>query len=656
MPIDLLPITSSWLAAFEAHRRHIAGVAGMLERWLVERADRLAVLERRSRGFPIFLFEGRALSVTIDAQQHRSLEPYRNAGAAWAAPFVAFGRGFTRIPQAVEDELILPNLLGAIERVFDIIAGSVDRLVDPRASTFDPRTARFSDVFGLFAMAWRGLTTSTGQLRLLVADLGEARSLFRSPGTATSAGDAAPAPAASSNAEMADDIARALAGAILWLPAIPDWIQTIASAAWLRGREWMLDTFQGIEARAFDLRRQLLGFIVQTVPEMLRDVPAIVAAMATMMQWSIQYFALVARIYLEVAVAALTRFVRAIYTQINGFIDTVNSVLSLVDSIMNFDLLGLVRPFMGPAGAVIGMIGVRFTLNDLIEVGTGAVNLVLYGTLKAAILAARGAVATTGALPGVDLLPYVGPRIEAFRQSLYHALDLIDEIVDALFRNTGGPMVETAGPRIRSMPNFYNLLFGAPPAELARHVREFGSALGGNVSGVFEQVSVRLGEFATVFRDTAAAIARTGPADRMARFGEESGALTERLFQYQIQALEERIGATTVGPFERWLAGNGFLVIGRAIPLYIEQMRAWWQERDAEGETPYVEITPTSPHILARNTRLGRVRMPRLTLNARGRAHEHGLVVELAASFRTAVQDAFATGQRTLARAAESGA
>lgn len=657
MPIDLLPVTSTWLAAFEAHRRHIIGVAGLLERWLHDRADRMAVLERRTRAFPIFAFEGRALSVTIDPQQHRALQPYRSAGAAWAAPFVAFGRGFTRIPQAVEDEMILPNLLGMIEGLFNLIGDSVTRLVDPRASTFNPANARFSDVFGLFAMAWRGLTTSTGQLRLIVRDIGLARRQFAAPAATggDTAANAGPAAAPAAGGDTLGDIGRWLTGAIAIIPAIPDWIRTIAGAAWLRAREWLLDTFQGIEARVFGLRRQVLGFILQTLPEMLREVPAIVAALATMMQWSLHYFALVARIYLEVAVAALTRFVRGIYSQINGVIDTINSVLSLVDSVLDFDLLNLIKPFMGPAGVLIDMIGVRFTLNDLIDVGTGAVNMIMYGTLKAAILAARGVVAAGGHIPLVGRLPFVGARLTALRRQLSRALGLIDQIVDALFRNTGGPMAETAAPRIRAMPDFYSLLFGAPPAELARHVREFGNALGTNMRGLLNQVSVTLGGLAEVFTNTAADLARTGPARRMAGFGTEAGTLANSLYDDQIRALGSRIAATPAGPFERWLAGNGFLILERAVPLYIGEMRAFWNEREAAADGPYVEITPTSPHKIARRAPLGRVRVPRLTLNARGRAHDEALVRELAAGFRDAVRDAYASGHRQLAQIAAGG-
>jgi hypothetical protein len=660
MPIDLLPLTADWLAAFEAHRRHIAGLSNLLERWLGERLERMNALERRTRAFPIFAFEGLVLSVTIDAQQHGALRAYRNAGQAWAAPFVAFGRGFTRIPQAVEDEMVLPNLLGAIEGVFALIGGSVDRLVDPRASTFDPRNARASDLFGLFAMAWRGLSSSTGQLRLLVRDLGLARDRFAAPaGTGTTAvpGPDSITAETPGGSDTLGDIQRGLTAAIMLLPAIPDWIQTLASAAWLRARTWLLDTFQGIEARVFDLRRQVFEFMLQTLPGMLREVPALVGALATMLQWSIRYFALVARVYFEVAVEALTRFVQGIYRQINGIIDTINDVLSLIDRIMDFDLLQLIKPLMGPAGTIIDMMGVRFTLNDLIEAGTGAVNLVMYATLKGAILAARAAISAGSALvpPLARHLPYLGPRIRSTERMLLHKLGLLEQVIDALFRDTGGPMVETAAPTITPMPNFYDLLFGAPPADLAQMLRDFGSALGGNVRMLFERVSDTLRNLGGVFARTANDLARTGPAERMARFGREAAGMANALYDDQIRALGERIRGTPIGTFERWLAGNGFRIIEAVIPLYIAEMRAWWREEARAGEGPYIEITPTSPHILARRAHLGRVRVPRLTLRANNRTHDETLVRELAQSFHDAVRNAYADGQRRLAQIAEAG-
>lgn len=654
MPIDLLPITSTWLTAFEVHRRRIIGLAGLLERWLAERHERMAELERRTRAFPIFAFEGRALSAAIDPQQHGALRAYANAGSAWAAPFVAFGRGFTRIPQAVEDELILPNLLGAIEGVFDLIRGSIDRLIDPRASTFNPDTARFSDVFGLLAMAWRGLTTSTGQLRLLVRDLGLARDQFAAPGGAAAVVPVPTAPGddaagSSGDGDMLGDIGRYLTAAIALLPALPDWISTLLSAAWLRARDWLLDTFQGFERRVFELRRQVLEFMLQTLPGLLREVPALVAAVATMLQWSIQYFALVARIYFEVAVDALTRFVRGIYTYVNDFIATINRVFAMIDRILNFDILDLIKPFLGVTGVIIDMIGIRFTVNDLIDVGTGTVNFVLYASLKTAIFAARNALRAAG--PS-RYIPFVGSDINSARRKALWALGLVEQIVDALFRDTGGMMTETAGPTLTSMPNLYDQLFGAPPADLGNQVREFGRALGTSVRGLFERVSGTLRNLGEVFSRTAADLARTGPAQRMERFGRDAAGLANQLYDDQIRTLGERIQAQPIGAFERWLAGDGFRIIQAAIPLYIAEMRAWWREQARAGEESMVEITPTSPHILARRVRLGRVRVPRLTLRANGRAHDEALVRELAQRFHDAVRTAYSDGQRELAQIA----
>lgn len=658
MPINLLPITTTWLTVFEIHRRRIIGIAGLLQAWLAQRQERMAELERRTRAFPIFAFEGRALSVAIDGQQHGALRPYRNAGQAWAAPFVAFGRGFTRIPQAVEDEMTLPNLLGAIDGVIRMIHDSVDRRVDPRPDTFNPDTARFSDVFGLMAMAWRGLTTSTGQLRLLVRDIGLARDQFAAPAgagavaptPATAASDASGSAAASSSGgDMLGDVGRWLTGAIALLPAIPDWISTLLSAAWLRARDWMLDTFQGIEGRVFQLRQQVLEFMLQTLPGMLREVPALVAAIATMLQWSISYFALVARIYFEVAVDALTRFVRGIYTYINDFIATINRVLAIIDKILDFDILGLIKPFLGVTGYIIDLIGIRFTVDDLIEVGTGTVNFVLYGSLKAAIIAARVT------LHGASLsrfVPFVGSKLNSARRKALWALGLVEQIVDALFRDTGGPMVETAAPTITPMPNLYDLLFNAPPSDLANEVRSFGRALAVNVRGLFERVSGVLRNLADVFSRTASDLARTGPAGRMERFGRDAAGLANQLYDDQIRALGGRIQDQPIGAFERWLAGNGFEIIQRAIPLYIAEMRAYWREQARAGVESMVEITPTSPHILARRVRLGQVRMPRLTLRANGRAHDEALVRELARNFHDAVRAAYSDGQRQLAQIA----
>lgn len=662
MPIDLIPLASDWLAAFDSQRRRIGGLSAALQSWLTQRLERMGELERRTRAFPIFLFEGTALSVAIDAQQHGALRPYRSAGAAWAAPFVGFGRGFTRIPQAVEDELILPNLLGAIEGIVGAIADSIDRLADPRASTFDPRNARASDLFGLLGMAWRGLTTSTGQLRNIVGDFAKAKVLFDGPaGSAGAAGGgaaatpsaavaaAAPAPAGMPGGDnMLDTVLRGFTAAMLILPIIPDWIRTLANAIWLRIRLTIVNVLRGIEARVFRMRREVLAFFFESLPKMLREVPALVGAMATMLQWSINYFAVIARIYLEVALFALQRFLHGLRQQVNEVIIIVNIVFHMIDEILAFDLLELVKPFLGPTAMLIDMIGVKLTVNQVIDAAGTAINWTLWGAAKAGINAARATIVSTAFMPVINDVPWVGGKLAALRASLLHDLNLIDQIVDALFADTGGPMVETAKPRIKPMPNFYKLLFGVPPGVLGREVRDFGRALGANVRGLFENVSRSLADLGEVFSRTATDFARTGPAGRMQEFARESAGLANGLYNDQIRALGDRIHTAPIGAFERWLAGNGFRIIEAAIPLYIGEMRRWWRERAMAGEESYVELTPTSPHILARRARLGRVRVPRLTLRAHNRPHDESLVRDLAQHFRDAIGQAYAEGRRQL--------
>ncbi|RDZ29291.1 hypothetical protein [Lysobacter silvisoli] len=659
MPIDFLPITSDWLAAFDNVRRRIGGLSAALHSWLTQRLARMGELEQRTRAFPIFAFENRALSVAIDAQQHGALRPYRNAGQAWAAPFVAFGRGFTRIPQAVEDEMVLPNLIGMIENIITGIAGSIDRLIEPQPSTFDPRNARAGDLFGLLAMAWRGMITSTGQLRIIVGDLGKAKAVFAPPPPAHDgpSGPATPAEAvaASAAAEPAspgfgsdpiDLVLRGMTAAMLILPIIPDWIRTLASAIWLRIRLTVVDVLRRVEARVFRARREVLSFFFEGLPKLLREVPALVGAIGTMLQWSINYFAVVARIYLETVLFSLTVFLRDLQRQVNEIIIIVDYVLAMIDAIMDFDLLELIKPFLGPTAMLIDMIGVKLQVKDVIDAAGTVINWTLYGALKAGILAARAAIVSTDFMPVINDLPWVGSKLDALRASLLHDLGLIDQIVDALFRDTGGPMVETAKPRIRRMPNFYDLLIGVRPGDLGREMGSFGRALGANIRGLFENISRTLAHLGEVFSRTATDFARTGPADRMQRFARESAELANGLYDGQIRALGDRIEATPIGPWERWLAGNGFRLIEAAIPLYIGEMRRWWRERAMAGEENYVEFTPTSPHILARRARLGRVRVPRLTLRAQGRAHDESLVRDLAQHFREAVGRAYVDGQR----------
>ena len=646
MPIDLTHLAAAASASWMAESRRLGLALGLLGPQLAARLERITALETRTRAFPVFAFEGLALDVRIHPQQHGTVRPYRRWWNALGAPFAAFGRGFTRIGQAVEDEMVLPGVIAAVNDILSFILGSVDRLIAPRAASFDPRNARGSDIFGLMAMAWRGLTTSTGQLRLLAGDLTRAAAVFRTPAGPGVAAAAPGAPAAPAMATPANDALEAaghwITGAILVIPALPGWLGVLAEAAWLRGRVWLLDTFQAIEARVFELRTQVLRIFFVTIPALLREVPALVVVIGSMLQWNIQYFAFFANLYFDEMLFSIRSFFDDLHDYINGFITLVNTVLHFIDRVMDFDLLSLVTPFMGPAGAAVSAFGIRFTINDLLDATGAALNWAMYHALKGAILAAKAAAIALDAA-GSPVLGTVLTRPPS--SAIVDKLDLLERIVDALFRDTGGPLAETAAPTLTPMPNFYDLLFGAPPAVLAHSLRSFGERLAGDVRGLFDSLSGSLGGFGAVFSRSAADVARTGPAARMPGFGREAAGLANALYEDQVRELGARLRDTPSRSFEQWLVKGGFHVIGAVIPLYVAEMRRYWHEQADAGNEPYVEITPTSPHILARRARLGRVRVPRMTLRTGGQPLAEGLVRELARRFQGAVQEAFATGQ-----------
>ncbi len=645
MPIDFSRIAADWAAAFRA-RQLVAGRAlALIGPWLAERLERLEALDRRSRRWPTYAFEGRALSVRLAPSQRGLIRPYGSTGAAVAAPFVAFGRGFVRVGQAVEDEWVLPGVLSAVERVVRAILDSIERWRTPRAAMFDPRQARASDLFGMSAMAWRGLAGSLPQLRRAATDIRAELQRWLSPPRRAAGEGALPATPEGPTGSTGASLERYIVAAILVLPALPGWIEGLARAAWLTARLKVLDLVQSIEARVFSLRATVLRTILVDVPAAVREVPAVAAALGAMLSWNIRYFARLAQVWMDLIVFALRLFLRAIDAVANAVISLINGFLRLIQTIMQYDLLTFIKPLLGPAGLLIDAIGMRLSLDDLIEAGTQAVNLTVYANLKAAIAAARAGIIASGTqipLVGRGLIP------SGTQAMLLHKLSLIEQVVDALFANTGGPMVETAAPVVTGMPNFYDLLVGAPPAEVAGHLRTFGSAMADHFAALLDQVSTSLQGLARVFDRTAADLARTGPAERMAAFGRDTSELVGGLYDDQIRGLGQRIAERRPGSFERWLIGGGFHVIGAVIPQYVRSMLRWWEDEDARGEGPAAHVTPTSPHILARHARLGRVHLPRLTLRAGGRAHDEALVRELAAAFRTAVQDAYREGERRL--------
>jgi hypothetical protein len=92
-------------------------------------------------------------------------------------------------------------------------------------------------------------------------------------------------------------------------------------------------------------------------------------------------------------------------------------------------------------------------------------------------------------------------------------------------------------------------------------------------------------------------------------------------------------------PFGSALAAGGFQLIGAAIPGYVKGLRDFWLRERSTGERP------TSPHLLAKHARHLQVRMPDLTIRAKGRPTDSKLATMVAARFRAAIDDAYRVGR-----------
>ncbi|OYY91543.1 MAG: hypothetical protein B7Y45_03020 [Sphingomonas sp. 28-66-16] len=638
MPIDLAAIARAY-APLRAEMNRLIGAFTPLGPWLADRLGQLRILEPRTRAFPVYAFEGRAIVGRTAGAQAGTLRPYGSIGGAFAAPFVALGRGFLRAGQAVTDELILPDLLGAIRDIVAAIDTQIAAFATPRAAMFDPRNARAGQLFGLAAMAYRAVVSSTGQLRALAGDFATMRGLLGiapyspapPPGVPTRPGEPGADIPRSINAEPLDTASRYIVAALIVVPALPDLVGSVVRAVWHGVRLAVLTAIQSIERRLWAARRTVYDVFLHTLPRLLRKIPALMTVFGLLIAQNIQHFMEFAQVYFELLVDVLRDFLNELRDYINHFITIINTVLGVIDAVLDFDLLRLIKPFMGLGALVLDYFSIRFTINDLLDAAGAGVNLALYAALQGSVMAARAAV---WAMPG------------ATGRAARRALKLLSQIIDALFQDTGAYPDETAAPRLPRMPNLYDTLIGPRGVALGRMVAAWGAQLAGDIAGIVEVGTRTLSGLAETFSTAAADLARTGP--RTDDFAHGAADTANALFADQIGTLGAR-QARVPGALEGWLAGGGFDAIGAAIPLYIQSMRRFWRDEVAAGRDAMVEITPTSPHILARRAVLGRVHFARLEIRAGGRPIDEALVRDTAERFQRAVRDAYDDGQRRLA-------
>ena len=143
-----------------------------------------------------------------------------------------------------------------------------------------------------------------------------------------------------------------------------------------------------------------------------------------------------------------------------------------------------------------------------------------------------------------------------------------------------------------------------------------------------------------------------GSTQRYQRLADDAARQAQRVFGPDVQELRDRIARRppdlVAQRFEDWLATAGFELVAKAIPAYLQEMRAFWRDKEQRGAELTVRLDVTSPHILAQRAKLARITMKQLVISAPERALDDDLVAEVAAQFQSAIQQAYSTGQRRL--------
>jgi hypothetical protein len=201
------------------------------------------------------------------------------------------------------------------------------------------------------------------------------------------------------------------------------------------------------------------------------------------------------------------------------------------------------------------------------------------------------------------------------------------------------PGDETAIPsRFASFPDIAAELFPSSGPQIGDRLSELSSAAGVELSALGTAAGRRMETLATQLTDEGRRLALQGTRRRMEAVGRGTERILASLFDGFV------VGATphdAMGEaFDRAIASTGFELLGAAIPLYIQGLGDFWQRT---SEADVASPAPTSPHILARRAGLRRVRAPRLTLRANGRALDESLARQVAESFREQVRSAYST-------------
>jgi hypothetical protein len=658
MPISLE--LANFTEAFRIyHLKSLAESFQRLGEWLAKRVKAADDLDRATEHIPRVWFYNDAVTLWIDASQKDALAPDTpppSFGDHLKAGGERFVAGIKDVYELPRESRIIPRFFAELVAAVDVIDKSVARFQKPTASMFDTKARTASDLFGLAALGWRALYFSQSDLAQFWLTL----YVLKGPeqkGERVESVDALP--------DMFERFTRYIVAALDLLPRLPEFVKAVWKEVSLFIRGKVLLEFAGIEQMVFGVRRKVIDMFYVDLRGTLRKGLALAAAWGFITTAWVSLFLDLGKTFTQQTLDKLNGY----FSKLAGFIKRMVKVFrgleGLLQELTEIDLMPLLIEKLGWKGDAAKLLAdpPAITLGDLSsDEKRAAANERMQRWLTK--IANRAAAAAGGAgqalIPGVG--PLAGPALKSYLESKFKP---VRRVLNITF-GTKTEEAEETGAFSGPLPEFPDVsdAFTKAAEPLRKSLENFVPSLQAQTQGLLDAGADALDAIGTHFERAAAAALRGPSAEKYLAISSAAGKLAEKAMpSSDVEAGEPNAVLSAIArSWENWFLTDkqggltGFALLGTIIPRYVEAMRQYWADRLARGEEATARLPddlpedfPTSPHIMALRPALARTLVPRVKIDATGRALDETLAARIADAFLDRVQEAHRLGLKKLA-------
>jgi hypothetical protein len=620
VPIDFARVAGLYADPLTRQTDPMIRLFDRLARVLRELQRQIDAADRASRALPLVRFRDGALSVRVlplpPGMPPLPGPPPTAMPGAERGCGAAFVAGIAWVGTAVQQELLIPGLVGAVLDLVTEIERRTDAVVRLESSMFSiaPGARHVLEIPALAALGAK-----------VAADAGLLRP--KPSAVADESGAATPVPPL---LELADMIASMTTGVVLVLPVMTTVVAGRVKIISLAARLAVVDHLVEIEGSLLRIH--------SVVAETMLDV----AGYAAVAERWLNPIELMVRIDLLSVVAWLDGITGYLIGGLNAFFAGINDAFGIwvviaqvfiiiIESVTLIDLMAPVAPLV----AALGGMPPSLTIGDIISEGG---------------LQAATAVASTAGVTFREL-----GRASATMQ-------LIDDariwfglagMMDALAGHSVGMIGAPPVPAMAPVPDIVGKVL-TPALETA--LADWGKAMvvdarnvvGSSLKRGIGLVGGTAAAVDAVVKDSRRGFAGFSVRDAAGRADQFVGSAMGDDIRKERAAAEMRAASKVADPLVEQFLTKGMKAAGDLVPQYVAAMHRFVKRRAG------VRHPPTSPHVLARNGRLVRVRSDRVTIRARGRGVDAALAGEVAVAVREQVGVLYVDGRKRVAAAAAS--